>query len=224
MKVITESQFKAHQGFDLTSWDDKDQPEEAQPRHYRVLKASLVKDLVEKVATDIRVDPSNVRLWIMVNRQNKTVRPDQPLTIPEMSMALNSLFEKIQSSNTRTLGIEDASNKHNNKSSDFRLWAEVATEAKPGKNLEPWAQARDSNSAWIVVFLKRYDPESQTLRGVGHLYMKKNDKVAELTPAILAEMNWPPGTPLKLYEVLPPLLHAVNYNANGSAGNKTTND
>jgi len=74
-------------------------------------------------------------------------------------MALNSLFEKIQSSNTRTLGIEDASNKHNNKSSDFRLWAEVATETKPGKNLEPWAQARDSNSAWIVVFLKRYDPE-----------------------------------------------------------------
>ncbi|CAZ81196.1 unnamed protein product [Tuber melanosporum] len=185
VKVITESQFKAHQGFDLTSWDDKDQPEEAQPRHYRVLKASLVKDLVEKVAADIRVDPGNVRLWIMVNRQNKTVRPDQPITMPEMS-------------------IEDASNKHNNKSSDFRLWAEVATETKPGKNLEPWAQARDSNSAWIVVFLKRYDPESQTLRGVGHLYMRKNDKVAELIPAILTEMNWPQNTLLRLYEEIKP--------------------
>lgn len=91
--------------------------------------------------------------------------------------------------------------KHNNKSSDFRLWAEVGSEVEPGKNLEPWTQARDANTAWIVVFLKHYDAELQTLRGIGHLYMRKNDKVAELIPAICAEMKWPANTPLKLYEV-----------------------
>lgn len=111
VKVITETQFKAHQGFDLASWDDKEQPEEAQPKQYRMLRTASVKELVEKVVEGINrqrrmhsptassgkalvgkavedvtdVDPSNVRLWVMVNRQNKTVRPDQPLTAPEIS-------------------------------------------------------------------------------------------------------------------------------------------
>jgi len=54
--------------------------------------------------------------------------------------------------------------------------------------------------------------------------MKKNDKVAELIPAILTEMKWPLGPPLKFCEVLPSLLLKANYNANGSAGNETAND
>lgn len=87
VKVITQNQFKAHQGFDLAYWDDKEQPEEAQPRVYRMLKSAPVQELVEKVAEGLgSVDPSMVRLWVMVNRQNKTVRPDQPLTALEMSM------------------------------------------------------------------------------------------------------------------------------------------
>lgn len=46
-----------------------------------------MQELVEKVAADLgEVGPGNVRLWVMVNRQNKTVRPDQPLTALEMSM------------------------------------------------------------------------------------------------------------------------------------------
>lgn len=86
VKVITQNQFKAHQGFDLAYWDNKEQPEEAQPKVYRMLKSAPVQELVEKVAEGLgNVDPSMVRLWVMVNRQNKTVRPDQPLTALEMS-------------------------------------------------------------------------------------------------------------------------------------------
>lgn len=56
---------------------------------YRILKAAPVQELVERVAADLgNVDPGNVRLWVMVNRQNKTVRPDQPLTALEMSMQI----------------------------------------------------------------------------------------------------------------------------------------
>lgn len=97
--------------------------------------------------------------------------------------------------------IEDAAVKHNNKSTDFRLWAEVAGDVEPSKIPEQWTQARDATSAWIVVFLKHYDAEAETLRGVDHLYMRKNDKVAELLPAIISQMGWAPNQPIKLYEV-----------------------
>lgn len=84
---------------------------------------------------------------------------------------------------------------------DLRLWAEVGKDVEPSKIPEPWTQARDTNSAWIVVFLKHYDAEAQTLRGVDHLYMRKNDKVQELLPAITSLMGWVPNQPIKLYEV-----------------------
>ncbi|KAH8146865.1 uncharacterized protein LAJ45_09239 [Morchella importuna] len=184
VKVITQNQFKAHQGFDLAHWDEKEQPDEAQPKIYRIPKASPVQELVEKVAGDLGVDSSRVRLWVMVNRQNKTVRPDQPITTVDMT-------------------IEEVSVKHNNKSTDFRLWAEVANNTD-NKLPESWSQARDSNGAWIVVFLKHFDAEEQTLLGVDHVYMRKNDKVAELPPVIQALMGWPSSQQIKLYEEIKP--------------------
>lgn len=57
-----------------------------------MLKAAPVQELVERVAADLgNMDPNLVRLWVMVNRQNKTVRPDQPLTALEMSMWIPAL-------------------------------------------------------------------------------------------------------------------------------------
>jgi len=67
-----------------------------------------------------------------------------------------------------------------------------------------------------VIFLKLFDPETQTLRGINHVYMKKNDKVADLAPLILTEMNWTPSTGLKLYEVCNLKVISIVYsNTNG---------
>ncbi|KAL7275777.1 ubiquitin-specific protease ubp15 [Rhizina undulata] len=186
VRVIGEKQFKAHQGFDLASWDDRDQAQEAQPKTYRVLKASPVRDLVEKVAADLEADPQDVRLWVMVNRQNKTIRPDQPLTNLDMS-------------------IEEAATKLGSKSDALRIWAEQAKVADPRSNYEPWAQPRD-NIPWIIVFLKYYDAENDALRGLTHVYMRKTDKVNDLFPYILNEMEWPSSVPIKLYEEIKPTM------------------
>lgn len=79
VRIIAESQFKAHQGFDLANWDDKDAPPEAQPVPFKFKKAAKMRELVEDVAKRVDAHPEQIRLWVMVNRQNKTVRPDQPL-------------------------------------------------------------------------------------------------------------------------------------------------
>lgn len=97
------------------------------------------------------------------------------------------------------LGVEDSFTKYGNKGQLFRLWAEVAppVEGLPAD----WSQAPLTIGSHIVIFLKLFDIEAQTLRGINHVYMKKNDKVGDLIPVILAEMNWPANTSLKLYEV-----------------------
>lgn len=167
-------------------------------RDYRLLRKLTLKELAEIVGRDTEVDPRRLRFWCMVNRQNKTVRPDTPL--PDMSIT-----------------IEDAHQRHaGSKGADLRVWAEIADEvdangdaiwpATPG---QPNGNA--SNKDLIVLFLKEFDVEAQKLHGIGHIYISKEKKVEDLVPAILQKMNWPvknakgDKTMLKLFEVHTPL-------------------
>ena len=75
----------------------------------------------------------------------------------------------------------------------------------------------------IMIFLKHFDTSKQTLFGVGKTYVPRSSKVGELVPIINEKMRWPPGTPLKLYEVSPILSHAASL-ANVFKGNQTWHD
>jgi CRISPR/Cas system-associated endonuclease/helicase Cas3 len=90
VRAITGQQFRAHQGFDLASWDDKDAHQDSQPIVFRFKKASKIRELVEQLAQGQSCSPEQLRLWVMVNRQNKTVRPDQPLL--DLDKSKHSVF------------------------------------------------------------------------------------------------------------------------------------
>lgn len=172
--VVTEGNFKSHQGFDLTSWDlENDDP--AKPHLHRVLKVSTVAELTKKVADSQNIPSDHVRLWVMVNRQNKTVRPDQPLEDGNMT-------------------IETAYVKHGARDRHFRLWAEVATAFEDGKPLWTEPPSATKSDPPILIFLKHFDAESQTLRGVGHIYLKKQAKVSDMFPMIMQKMSWGGGS------------------------------
>ncbi|KAL6722165.1 ubiquitin-specific protease ubp15 [Lecanora helva] len=173
--VITEDNFKAYQGFDLTTWDTEAEGESV-PKTYRVLRSSTLGDFAKTLAESMNLPAEQVRLWIMVNRQNKTIRPDQPLTDVDMS-------------------IEDAYNKYGGRDKSFRLWVEKASEIEDGKPVWPEApQSIGSNNAPLLVFLKYFDAAAQSLKGVGHIYVKKHFKVAEMVPMITQLMDWTHGT------------------------------
>jgi ubiquitin carboxyl-terminal hydrolase 7 len=155
-----------------------------------------VKDLAAKVAHDTGCDPRRIRLWCMVNRQNRTVRPDAP--IPEMNITLEEVHLKMSG----------------NKQQELRLWAELAEEVTPdGEAIWPTFQNLQNGvngplkTDLIVIFLKHFDVEKQALSGVGHIYISREKKVEEMVPAILKKMQWPEKLPngeklqLKLYEV-----------------------
>ena len=174
--MVTEDNFKAHQGFDLTDWDP-DEATDSTPKIHRVLKTSTVENLAKTLAKSQQLPPEQVRLWVMVNRQNRTIRPDQPLTEPEMS-------------------IEEAYSKYGGRDKSFRLFLERASQFEEGKPIWPDIQPPNTstNNQAMLIFLKYFDAEAQTLKGAGHIYVKKQCKVAELVPMILQLMGWSHGS------------------------------
>lgn len=189
VRVITDGTFRAHGGIDLTSFEGDPQEDPAVAKIYKLLRKTTIAELVERVGKDIEVDPKRLRMWCMVNRQNKTTRPDGPI----MDSALS-----IEEAHSKLAGT---------KSSEFRLWAETADENADG--IPTWPAYPNlvngvmPKSDLIVLFLKYFNIEEQCLQGVGHIYISKEKKVEDLAPVILERMGWPAKTQLRLYEVSP---------------------
>ncbi|KAK7043601.1 ubiquitin-specific protease ubp15 [Paramarasmius palmivorus] len=175
-KVITDETFTQHEGFDLASFDEKNWPPSDLPS-FRVLKSETYSTFKSRVAQHFKLPENQVRLWVLVNRQNKTVRPDTH--IPE---------------NEPTLTVELIRNNMAARQNDLRLYLDVIPDpTKP----EPPSQS-------IMVFLKHFDTSKQSLFGAGKVYMLRTSKVADLVPIINERMRWAPGTALKLYEEIKP--------------------
>ncbi|KAI4256997.1 MAG: hypothetical protein LQ352_001825, partial [Teloschistes flavicans] len=173
VSVVTEAAFKAHQGFDLTDWATNPSTSPA-PQNFRILRASTVGDFTKTVAETLQLPAEQVRLWVMVNRQNKTIRPDQPL--PDLNMTMN-----------------EACSRHSSRDKPFRLWAETTTNVDGGKAQWPNVNPSPGLSPPILIFLKYFDADDQTLKGFGHIYLKKASKVAEIIPVIQQLLGWSPG-------------------------------
>ncbi|KAM3543524.1 hypothetical protein ARSEF1564_003576 [Beauveria bassiana] len=174
-KVITNQTFRNYGETDMGRFDI-DVEDESAPRSYRLKKSTVMEDFVQQVAHDIGEDPRKVRLWLMVNRQNKTIRPDQPV----MDLTLT-----VEETYARSAAHRDSS---------LRLWAEVATEVdNDGEAIWPSYQAPAANGSkedTILLLLKYFDVEKQELRGVGHVYMAKDKKIEDMVPLIHAAMGW----------------------------------
>lgn len=110
----------------------------------------------------------------MVNRQNKTIRPDQPIAEVEMS-------------------VDEAYTKYGSRDKNFRIWVERASHFEDGKPVWSDTQTPNGSNQPILVFLKYFDADSQSLKGAGHVYIKKQAKVAEIVPMIQQMMDWAPA-------------------------------
>lgn len=78
-KIITDDSFARHSGFDLASFDDKNLPA-TDLATFRVLKQETYATFKQRIAAFHKIDPNSFRLWVLVNRQNKTIRPDVPIS------------------------------------------------------------------------------------------------------------------------------------------------
>ncbi|AEO63311.1 8c6c3997-ee0a-462a-991b-d5e8e1ac56d1 [Thermothielavioides terrestris] len=177
VKAITEETFRHHGGTDLTDFDATPDQNPAAPRFYRVLRSATMQDLVNKIAADLGQDPRLVRLWNMVNRQNKTTRPDQP--VMDLRPSVEETYNKAAAHREQAL----------------RVWVETTEEVDAeGNAVWPTYSGLPNGvvvkNDLILLFLKWFDAEAQALRGIGHLYMSKEKKVEELIPIIMKKMGW----------------------------------
>jgi ubiquitin carboxyl-terminal hydrolase 7 len=191
-KVITDDTFRHYDATDMCSFDSNTEVTDASPRSYRIRRSMTVEEFTAQVAEDMGQDPRKVRLWLMVNRQNKTIRPDQPI------MDLRPTVEEVYA---RSAAHRDSS---------LRVWAEVAEELDAdGEPIWPSYQSQSNGvvvkNDTILLFVKHFDAEAQTLHGVGHVYIGKDKKVEDLVPQILEKMGWgdklPADDKLLLWEV-----------------------
>ena len=186
VQAATDANFKAHQGFDIVQFKGESDLENV-PQAFRVKRDTQMGAFLTEVATKLDLEPEMIRPWAMVNRQNATVRPDQPIPFNDIT-------------------VEEASIKFGTKSAAFRIWIETATE-RDAQGKPVWGDAQSDpnappNSRPIVLFLKYFDIEAQAVHGIGHFYASPQDKVADIAPQILKLMDWPVGTSFKMFEVL----------------------
>ncbi|KAI6039589.1 ICP0-binding domain of ubiquitin-specific protease 7-domain-containing protein [Pisolithus marmoratus] len=175
-RVITDDTFARHEGFDLVTFDEKNSPQSVLPT-FRILKQETYSTFKSRVAAHFGIPDNKVRLWVLVSRQNKTVRPH--MHIPEDKASLT---------------VEMIRNNMAARRNDLRLYLDVITyPSKP-----------DPPPGYSIVFLKHFDTSKQTLHGVGKVYVSRNSKVEDLHPIIHERMRWTPGTPLRLYEEIRP--------------------
>ena len=90
MKVVADRTYARHEGFDLAVFNEKGLSASDLPT-FHVLKQETYSVLKSRVAERLCYSESQMRLWVLVDRQNKTVRPG--MHIPENDPSLSSLSE-----------------------------------------------------------------------------------------------------------------------------------
>ena len=173
---MTPKTFREYGSTDIAQFDADPRTDESAPRLHRVKLAVKMDELIVQLAEDVNESPKKLRLWVMVNRQNKTVRPDAPVL--DLDQTVEELYHRVNHHKDRAL----------------RLWVEVAEEVDAEGNGVFPAYALNgpagSRSESILLFLKCFDLQTQTLRGVGQIYIGRDKKVDDLTPYILKLMGW----------------------------------
>lgn len=188
--VATEENFKAYQGVDLVPWQNEDAEDPATPKTHRMLKSMTVADFTTYIAKHLEKESDLLRPWIMVNRQNGTVRPDHPLNWQDMT-------------------LQEAADKFSTRTSPFRVFMEETVRDEQGRPIWPVEDVPSSpvngqvaqQQKPIILFLKHFDVDRQHLQGVGHIYMSPLDRACDVAPRIMDIMGWEAGSvDIELFE------------------------
>ncbi|CAG8581315.1 9289_t:CDS:10, partial [Cetraspora pellucida] len=181
-KVVTPEIFESHQGFDLANLEDRQYPI-SEVQQFNVLKSETYRTFKTMVAKKFRIPVEQIRFWILVSRHNKTLRPDTPLTDNFLGMTMEEIHTKFV---PRQLYL--------------KLFLEVADKQINGETWFPTIE----NDPHVLVFIKYFDTDKQSLKGFCYLYVRKHGKVGDIIPFLREKKNFPPGTSLKIYEEIKP--------------------
>lgn len=122
-KIVTDETFSRHEGFNLATFDKRKSPPPDLPT-LRVPKQMTYSTFKSRVAQYFNYPESQIRLWVLINRQNKTVRPE--VQIPE-NEPLSSLLSSSHADYFLRcpLAVELIRNNNIRQPSDLRLYLDI---------------------------------------------------------------------------------------------------
>jgi ubiquitin carboxyl-terminal hydrolase 7 len=175
--IASDDTFKANTGFDFVNFEEKDAIEN-RLIVTRVRKDQLFGDFRQELAENIGLSSTDFRLWLMVNRQNRTVRIDMPIPDEENASTMDEVRQKY-ATNQATL----------------RFYMERGdTFDEQGLAVFP------SSTDGILIFIKHFQPEHQIIHGVGHLYVRKDAKVNSVLNALKEMIGYGEEEEISIYE------------------------
>ncbi|KAL1922126.1 uncharacterized protein VTP21DRAFT_10768 [Calcarisporiella thermophila] len=182
VKVVTDEIAQHHQGFDLVNFDDKRYPL-TDVATFRVARNDTTKTFKRNVAEHFKVSADRSRFWVMVYRQNKTIRPDV-LISDALELTMDQVRERLAGH-----------------ARDLKLYLETASKSFDGHHVFPPDCA---TNPYIMIFIKYFDPKKQIIENIGRIYVQKYSKIEDLIPVLNEKMGYPANTCLVLYEEIKP--------------------
>lgn len=154
LRTITAKDFQLHGGFDMADLQSPNSEASKLP------KSMSYGDYKAAVAKEYNVSVQQIRHWVMVYRQNKTVRPDVPIPPSFDSRDLAQVRDEFAPRRTELL-----------------LFLEIMNEDEI-QELQAFDGSLDS--ANFLLFIKYFDVDAQKLSGLCTLYMNKHEKIEVL--------------------------------------------
>lgn len=175
IKTINLEDFEEHDGFDIADLQSTklDVAKVAKTQTYGEYKAT--------VAQERNLDVRQIRHWVMVHRQNKTIRPDVPIPLSYDSRTLAEIRDEFAA-----------------RRSELLLYLEVIDVADFH---EIHQMDGHPDSSRFLLFVKHFDVDQQVLSGLTLMYMDKHDKIEWLSERLAKIIH---KDSVKLFEEIKP--------------------
>lgn len=198
--ATVERQFRNYSAFDLAiypqkneaaSYGQQDQPPEAHAEKMRINKLTTPGELLDRLAeSQPGLDRKTIRLWSMTHRDNYTYR---------LNEAIPDRYD---------LTMEKVAYKHCSSTSEMNLFLEIPSpevlESFNGDVRAMYAPQNRERGERILLFLKYFDPITQTLRGIFSHAVYSEDMTITIIPVIRKAMGWSDDVPVRIWEEIKP--------------------
>ncbi|RIB12770.1 ICP0-binding domain of ubiquitin-specific protease 7-domain-containing protein [Gigaspora rosea] len=182
IKIVSPDIFECHQGFDLANFDNPQYPL-SEVLQFKILKNETYGAFKAMVAQKFGILSDQIRFWNFIKRPNETIRPEIPIVDNFLTMTMENFHKKYAR-------IQDEQD-------ELKLFLNVMD--KPF-NTQAWFP----QDSFIMISVKYFNPDSQSLKGLCHLYIKGFNKVGDIIPILCKAKGFPPHTPVKIYEEIKP--------------------
>ena len=189
--VVDDTNFSKHRGFDMCHFDDR-QPEDNKLFSRRFPKDMRYSEFKDVYAKEMGLNKDKIRFWVMVGRVNKTVRLDSAI-----AEQVNSNGQELADQT-----IEKICQDNFKKWPGLRLYCEHMDRWVPRERFPKC----DSSTDLSLILAKFYDPNTQTVEGLGKLYIYAKQSIKEIIPILQTKMKLPTTADIDIYEEIKPHL------------------